>query len=158
MMVNLESLCTYSSFKPRFWHLALFSKSCTQSIVPIKSFLEDISVLVVEPAYFISRVILWRNTEQIDFTTAMWGYRVNKNSGTVFDVSIMSSKAAKYQSLMPEKPKEDLSSKLISPMPGTVVSIDVAIGDMVSAGQSVAVVEAMKMQNGKSHSSSHLRT
>ena len=61
----------------------------------------------------------------------------------------MSSKAAKYQSMMPEKPKEDLSSKLISPMPGTVVSIDVAIGDMVSAGQSVAVVEAMKMQNGK---------
>ena len=32
-------------------------------------------------------------------------------------------------------------------MPGTVVSIDVAVGDMVAAGQTCAVVEAMKMQN-----------
>jgi len=68
--------------------------------------------------------------------------------GTVFDVSIMDSKSASYQSLMPEKPKEDMSSMLISPMPGTVVSISVEVGDAVTAGQSVAVVEAMKMQNG----------
>ena len=34
-------------------------------------------------------------------------------------------------------------------MPGTVISIDVEVGDMVAAGQTVAVVEAMKMQNGK---------
>merc|ERR1739838_688092 len=68
--------------------------------------------------------------------------------GTVFDVSIMGAKAAAYQSMMPEKPKEDLSSKLLSPMPGTVISINVEVGDEVHAGQSVAVVEAMKMQNG----------
>ena len=67
----------------------------------------------------------------------------------------MSTKAAKDQSLMPEKPKEDLSSKLISPVAGTVVSIDVAIGDMVYAGQSVAVVQAMKMQNGQSNKRIH---
>ena len=60
----------------------------------------------------------------------------------------MDSKSASYQSLMPEKPKEDMSSMLISPMPGTVVSISVEVGDAVTAGQSVAVVEAMKMQNG----------
>ena len=70
-------------------------------------------------------------------------------SGTVFDVSIMGAKAAAYQAMMPEKPKEDLSSKLLSPMPGTVISINVEVGDEVHAGQSVAVVEAMKMQNGK---------
>lgn len=40
-----------------------------------------------------------------------------------------------------------MASKLLSPMPGTVISIDVAVGDMVAAGQSCAVVEAMKMQN-----------
>jgi len=68
--------------------------------------------------------------------------------GTVFDVSIMGAKAAAYQAMMPEKPKEDLSSKLLSPMPGTVISINVEVGDEVHAGQSVAVVEAMKMQNG----------
>ena len=40
-----------------------------------------------------------------------------------------------------------MESKLLSPMPGAVISIGVAVGDMVSAGQSCAVVEAMKMQN-----------
>ncbi|MFN0151361.1 MAG: biotin/lipoyl-containing protein [bacterium] len=34
-----------------------------------------------------------------------------------------------------------------SPMPGKIVSIPVAVGDSVRAGQTVAVVEAMKMQN-----------
>lgn len=34
-----------------------------------------------------------------------------------------------------------------SPMPGTVVSIDVAVGQRVEAGQTVAVVEAMKMEH-----------
>ena len=50
---------------------------------------------------------------------------------------------------MSEKPKEDMSGKLLSPMPGTVISVDVQVGDMVAEGQTVAVVEAMKMQNGK---------
>ena len=45
---------------------------------------------------------------------------------------------------------QDLASKLISPMPGTVISVNVAVGDMVSAGQPCAVVEAMKMQNALS--------
>jgi acetyl-CoA/propionyl-CoA carboxylase biotin carboxyl carrier protein len=36
---------------------------------------------------------------------------------------------------------------ILSPMPGTVVSVDVAVGDTVAAGQAVAVVEAMKMEH-----------
>ncbi|MEN9504903.1 MAG: hypothetical protein RI958_829 [Actinomycetota bacterium] len=36
---------------------------------------------------------------------------------------------------------------IVSPMPGTVVSIDVRVGDLVVAGQAVAVVEAMKMEH-----------
>jgi biotin carboxyl carrier protein len=34
-----------------------------------------------------------------------------------------------------------------APMPGVVVAIRVATGDLVAAGQTVAVIEAMKMQN-----------
>jgi len=70
--------------------------------------------------------------------------------GSVFTISILPSKARELEKLMPEKPKEDLAGKLISPMPGTVISVDVAIGDMVAAGQTCAVVEAMKMQNALS--------
>jgi len=70
--------------------------------------------------------------------------------GTVFTVPIMSEKSHNYIKTMPEKPKEDMSGKLLSPMPGTVISVDVQVGDMVAEGQTVAVVEAMKMQNGLS--------
>jgi len=34
-----------------------------------------------------------------------------------------------------------------SPMPGTVVAVHVAVGEVVSAGQPVLVVEAMKMEH-----------
>lgn len=43
--------------------------------------------------------------------------------------------------------KKDYSNVLRSPMPGTLISIDVAVGDVVEPEQQVAVVEAMKMQN-----------
>ena len=48
---------------------------------------------------------------------------------------------------MPEKPKPDLSRHLLSPMPGLLVSIAVGEGQEVKAGEELAVVEAMKMEN-----------
>ncbi|MEO0983359.1 MAG: acetyl/propionyl/methylcrotonyl-CoA carboxylase subunit alpha [Pseudomonadota bacterium] len=48
---------------------------------------------------------------------------------------------------LPEKPKPDTSKLVVSPMPGLVVSMDVAVGQEVKAGEAVCVVEAMKMQN-----------
>jgi propionyl-CoA carboxylase alpha chain len=49
--------------------------------------------------------------------------------------------------LMPVKVPPDLSRFLLCPMPGQVVRIDVAEGDVVEAGQPLAIVEAMKMEN-----------
>lgn len=48
---------------------------------------------------------------------------------------------------MPVKTAPDLSRYLMAPMPGQVVRIDVAEGDIVEDGQALAVVEAMKMEN-----------
>jgi propionyl-CoA carboxylase alpha chain len=48
---------------------------------------------------------------------------------------------------MIEKIPPDLSKFLLSPMPGLLVALHVAAGDKVEAGQSLAVVEAMKMEN-----------
>jgi acetyl-CoA/propionyl-CoA carboxylase biotin carboxyl carrier protein len=42
---------------------------------------------------------------------------------------------------------ERLSGELLSPMPGTVTLVAVDSGDMVTAGQTVLVVEAMKMEH-----------
>jgi propionyl-CoA carboxylase alpha chain len=50
-------------------------------------------------------------------------------------------------SIMPEKKQIDLASVLISPMPGIVKSVSVQVGQRVTDGQEVCVVEAMKMQN-----------
>jgi propionyl-CoA carboxylase alpha chain len=49
--------------------------------------------------------------------------------------------------LMPKKSATDAGKKLLCPMPGLVVSIAVAVGQEVKAGETLAVVEAMKMEN-----------
>jgi len=49
--------------------------------------------------------------------------------------------------LMPVKLPPDTSKYLLCPMPGLVVSVDVKEGEEVKAGQALAVVEAMKMEN-----------
>jgi propionyl-CoA carboxylase alpha chain len=49
--------------------------------------------------------------------------------------------------LMPAKASADAGKKLLCPMPGLVVSIAVAPGQEVKAGETLAVVEAMKMEN-----------
>ena len=66
-----------------------------------------------------------------------------------FSVSarVMSPRIAELDALMPEKIAPDTSKLLLCPMPGLVVSLHVAEGDEVSAGQQLAIVEAMKMEN-----------
>jgi propionyl-CoA carboxylase alpha chain len=48
---------------------------------------------------------------------------------------------------MPVKAPPDTSRHLISPMPGLLVSVAVAEGQEVKAGEELAVLEAMKMEN-----------
>jgi propionyl-CoA carboxylase alpha chain len=48
---------------------------------------------------------------------------------------------------MIEKVPPDLSKYLICPMPGLITAIHVEAGDKVEAGQPLAIVEAMKMEN-----------
>jgi propionyl-CoA carboxylase alpha chain len=49
--------------------------------------------------------------------------------------------------LMPEKASFDAGKSVLCPMPGLIVSIAVAEGQEVKAGETLAVVEAMKMEN-----------
>ncbi|MGB3539361.1 MAG: acetyl/propionyl/methylcrotonyl-CoA carboxylase subunit alpha [Mesorhizobium sp.] len=59
----------------------------------------------------------------------------------------MLPRTAELEKLMPEKVAPDTSKLLLCPMPGLVVSIAVAEGQEVKAGETLAVVEAMKMEN-----------
>ncbi len=59
----------------------------------------------------------------------------------------MLPRTAELEKLMPEKVAPDTSKLLLCPMPGLVVSIAVVEGQEVKAGETLAVVEAMKMEN-----------
>ena len=67
--------------------------------------------------------------------------------GVTRDVLVLSERAASLYALMPEKVAPDTSKYLLCPMPGLIVSVAVGVGDIVKAGQVLAVVEAMKMEN-----------
>jgi len=67
--------------------------------------------------------------------------------GAIHQVRILPARIAHLTSHMIEKVPPDLSRFLICPMPGLLVSLNVAVGDKVEAGQPLAVVEAMKMEN-----------
>ena len=56
-------------------------------------------------------------------------------------------RTAELAALMPKKAAADTSKLLLCPMPGLVVSVNVETGQDVKAGETLAVVEAMKMEN-----------
>ena len=62
-------------------------------------------------------------------------------------VHVRSPRGAALARLMPKKLPPDTSKLLLCPMPGLVVSINVEEGQDVKAGEALAVVEAMKMEN-----------
>ena len=67
--------------------------------------------------------------------------------GASHQVRVLPAHAAPYAAHLIEKVPPDLSRFLIAPMPGLLVRLDVGAGDAVEAGQPLAVVEAMKMEN-----------
>ncbi|NJC04519.1 propionyl-CoA carboxylase alpha chain [Sphingomonas kaistensis] len=67
--------------------------------------------------------------------------------GASHRVTVMTPTVAELARHMIEKVPPDLSRFLLAPMPGLVTRLDVAVGDKVEAGQPIAVMEAMKMEN-----------
>jgi propionyl-CoA carboxylase alpha chain len=75
-----------------------------------------------------------------------WRYRL-LHWGTQVDITVLTARDAHLLSLMPEKPAPDLSRFVLSPMPGLLTELAVKPGQEVKAGEKVAVIEAMKMEN-----------
>ncbi|HQZ02795.1 MAG TPA: acetyl-CoA carboxylase biotin carboxylase subunit [Thauera sp.] len=73
-------------------------------------------------------------------------YRVS-HFGLQVEPMVMTVRAAYLLSLMPEKLPPDMSKFLLSPMPGLLREIAVTEGQEVKAGEKLAVIEAMKMEN-----------
>ena len=70
-----------------------------------------------------------------------------QHNGTKIEALIMSPRMAELHQLMPYKAPPDLSRFVLSPMPGLLVDVAVQPGQKVQAGERVAVIEAMKMEN-----------
>nr|MDH4448969.1 ATP-grasp domain-containing protein [Rhodoferax sp.] len=87
-------------------------------------------------------------TAQVERGTPMnpLALRVQHN-GTRMDALVMSPRMAELHTLMPHKAAPDMSRYVLSPMPGLLVDVAVVPGQKVQAGERVAVIEAMKMEN-----------
>ncbi|APR04562.1 acetyl-CoA carboxylase biotin carboxylase subunit [Thauera chlorobenzoica] len=73
-------------------------------------------------------------------------YRI-AHFGLQVEPMVMTPRAARLLALMPEKLPPDLSKFLLSPMPGLLREVAVAEGQEVKAGEKLATIEAMKMEN-----------
>jgi propionyl-CoA carboxylase alpha chain len=74
------------------------------------------------------------------------GWRLTHEGGQA-DVLVLTPRQAELYALMPVKAAPDTSKFLLSPMPGLLASVAVSEGQEVKAGEALAVVEAMKMEN-----------
>ncbi len=69
------------------------------------------------------------------------------HNGTQIDALVLAPRAAELMKLMPYKAPPDTSKFLLSPMPGLLADVAVQVGQKVLAGEKLAVIEAMKMEN-----------
>ena len=72
---------------------------------------------------------------------------VVQHNGTRIETMVVSRRMAELHQLMPFKAPPDMSKYALSPMPGLLVDVAVKVGQKVQAGERVAVIEAMKMEN-----------
>ena len=74
------------------------------------------------------------------------GWRLIHEGGQA-EALVLTPRQAELYALMPVKAAPDTSKFLLSPMPGLLASVAVSEGQEVKAGEALAVVEAMKMEN-----------
>ena len=67
--------------------------------------------------------------------------------GVAASARVMTPRVAELDALMPPKTRKNSWKQLRCPMPGLVIAIDAVVGQEVRAGEILAVVEAMKMEN-----------
>ena len=98
------------------------------------------------PGEFIWRGMVGDTSVTAQLRPVLNGLRVDWR-GLSVRARVMSPAIAGMDRLMPVKLPPDTSKMLLCPMPGLVVSIAVSEGQEVKAGETLAVVEAMKMEN-----------
>ncbi|MCO5733630.1 acetyl/propionyl/methylcrotonyl-CoA carboxylase subunit alpha [Rhizobium sp. SSA_523] len=113
-------------------------------------FLDDGKAITVESAWqpgdTHAHVLL--NGEKLGVKVELVGSAIRlRANGMDVSARVRSSRVAELARLMPVKLPPDTSRMLLCPMPGVITGVAVKAGDSVEAGQTLATVEAMKMEN-----------
>jgi len=99
-----------------------------------------------EPGDTIGRAEIDGTTRTFKVNRITSGFRL-RYRGADLKMKVVPARTADLMALMPEKLPPDTSKFLLCPMPGLVVSLHAEAGDAVEEGQTLAIVEAMKMEN-----------
>jgi len=135
------------------WVVRLAGKQYAASVHPIDGGYElilDGEAMPIETAWKLGGPLFEGNFDGRDFCVqvarAGVAYRLS-HRGAETDAMVLSARHGALDALMPEKAPPDTSKYLLSPMPGLLASLAVKVGQEVKAGEELAVVEAMKMEN-----------
>ena len=108
---------------------------------------ETVSALIDwRPGRPIMRLSLEGRVTAIQIARLAGAYRLSQGGRQVL-VGVRPPRAAELAKFMPRRVKAVNSKKLLCPIPGLVLAIHVDAGQEVKAGEALAVVEAMKMEN-----------
>jgi propionyl-CoA carboxylase alpha chain len=144
---------------PREWTVAID----TGDVLPVRSMTEGRDVVAVrlgdgKASRMVEVESAWKPGEPVflgEVAGIHLAMQVSRKSdqyrlmhrGATATISVRRPRIAALAGYMLEKPPADTSKQLLCPMPGLVVSIAVQAGQEVKAGETLAVVEAMKMEN-----------
>ncbi len=109
---------------------------------PVSAQLSDIEgspVVMVRIGSEVFRVVEEKRDGRGRYFLWVDGYR--------FDVEALDERRRALRDLSVANAGPSGPAPIVAPMPGLIVRVDVAVGDMVEAGQGVVVMEAMKMEN-----------
>jgi len=98
------------------------------------------------PGQPVFKAVLGGKAFTVQATPAAEGFTIRHRAAKA-RVLVLTPRSAELHDKLPEKQAADTSKLVLSPMPGLVVSMDVAAGQQVREGEVVCVLEAMKMQN-----------
>lgn len=137
----------------RPWAVSIDGEAIQTFIIPLEDH-ADVAVgsktIEIRANWMPGQPVFYAKIGETDFAMELdrlpLGWRLTCD-GVSKDVFVQTPRGAELLALMPEKVAPDTSKFLLCPMPGLVVSVAVEVGQEVKAGQPLAVVEAMKMEN-----------
>ncbi len=150
---RMESVPDYDSQRPADWVVMLGPEAHPRRVTPVEGAYRVSAGerhWLIETDGRVSDLVLPCFLDDLPFTVQIVrrgpALRL-EHAGLAIEALVLTPLVADLAAKMPVKEPPDLSRFLISPMPGLLISLAVEEGQSVKAGEELAVVEAMKMEN-----------